>query len=278
MVLITAVHDVDSAVFFYLLDSVSGEILYSTSHESVDLTQPITSLLSENWLVYSLWSDVGKNDATQFPKGYQLVVFDLYESPLTNDRGPLGSASNFSSLQPSNNPGEEPVLPHVISQAFIIPEAISSMAVTQTKQGITSRQLLCTLPASNAIVGITRNVLDPRRPVGRDPTPGEMEEGLMKYNPVIEFDPKMMLTHKREVMGVKRVITSPSLLESTSLVLAYGLDVFGTRVAPSFAFDVLGKDFNRVGLVLTVVALFVGVTAVAPMVSYSHCITRALCI
>jgi hypothetical protein len=268
-ILVTAVSDATSSASFYLLDSVSGEVLYSTTHESVDLSQPITSLLTENWFVYSLWSDVNKNPATsQSYKGYQLVVSDLYESSLANDRGPLGSVANFSSLEPAEDPTAEPVLPHVISQAFLIPEAVGHMAVTQTKQGISSRQLLCTLPSSNAIIGITRNVLDPRRPVGRDPTPGEMEEGLMKYNPDIEFDPKMMLTHKREVMGIKNVITSPSLLESTSLVFAYGIDVFGIRVTPSLAFDILGKDFNRLTLVLTVTALTIGVGVLAPMVSY----------
>ena len=95
--------------------------------------------------------------------------------------------------------------------------------------------------------------------MGRDPTPGDMEEGLIKYNPVLEFDPKMIITHKREVMGIKNVITSPALLESTSLVFAYGVDVFGTRLTPSLAFDILGKDFNRLALVVTVTALTIGV-------------------
>ena len=68
-------------------------------------------------------------------------------------------------------------------------------------------------------------------------------------------------------MGVKDVITSKSGIESTSLVLAYGHDIFGTRVAPSFAFDILGKGFNKIQMLLTVAALFVGVLFVAPLVS-----------
>lgn len=34
-------------------------------------------------------------------------------------------------------------------------------------------------------------------------------------------------------------------LESTSLVLVYGLDVFFTRVSPSKDFDMLSSEFNR---------------------------------
>ncbi len=267
-VLVTAVSEAACTASFYLLDSVSGEVLYSTTHDAVDTTQPITSLLTENWFVYSLWGDIASDSASSpSAKGYQLVVSELFESSLSNDRGPLGASANYSSLRPSDTPSDEPALPHIISQAFIIPEAISHMTVTQTRQGITTRQLLGTLASSNSIVAIPRNLLDPRRPVGRDPTPGEMEEGLIKYSPVLEFDPKMIITHKREVMGVKNVITSPALLESTSLVFAFGVDVFGTRLTPSLAFDILGKDFNRLALVVTVTALTAGVGVVAPLVS-----------
>jgi hypothetical protein len=266
IVLVTAVSDGSSTASFYLLDSVCGDILYSTSHTGVDTKQPITSALTENWFAYSLWSDVSTN--TSSSKGYQIFISELYESDIPNDRGPLGAADNSSSLEPSEIPNAEPALPHVLTQSFIIPEAINHMSVTQTRQGITTRQLICSIPSSNAIIGIPRTLLDPRRPAGRDPTTAEKEEGLFPYSPVIEFDPKMVITHKREVIGVKNIITSPALLESTSLVFAYGIDVFGTRVTPSAAFDILGKGFNKLSLVATVVALGVGVAVLAPMVGF----------
>ena len=92
-------------------------------------------------------------------------------------------------------------------------------------------------------------------------------EGLVKYAPVIEFDPKWHLNHAREVLGIKNVITSPAVLESTSLVFAYGLDVFGTRLSPSFNFDMLGKDFNKFQMLATVAALAVVTFVVTPLVS-----------
>ncbi|KAH8753384.1 hypothetical protein F5882DRAFT_56884 [Hyaloscypha sp. PMI_1271] len=267
LVLVTAISETAASATFYLLDSVSGDVLHSTTHEGVDTTQPITSAISENWFVYSLWSDIlPTTSGLPASKGYQLVVTELYESDVPNDRGPLGSSSNSSSVEPSDVANAEPALPHIISQTFLIPESISHMSVTQTRQGITVRQLLCTLTSSNSIVGIPRTILNPSRPVGRDPTPAEAEEGLFRYQPVIEFDPKMILTHRREVIGVRDVITTPALLESTSLVFAYGIDVFGTRVAPSAAFDILGKSFNKMSLVATVTALGIGVAVLAPMV------------
>ncbi|KAL1604886.1 hypothetical protein SLS60_004426 [Paraconiothyrium brasiliense] len=259
LVLVTTVAEAGRRASVYLLDSASGQLLHTALHNGVDVSRPIPSTFSENWFTYSLTLDSTSSTAS---RGYQLVVSELFESPLPDDRGPLGDSANSSTVLPKG----EAAQPHVVSQSFQIPEEISHMTVTQTRQGITSRELIVTLPSSNSIVGIPRGVIDPRRPVGRDATAQEQSEGLVRYAPMILFDPKWHLNHKYEVAGIKDVITSESGLESTSLVFAYGEDIFGTRVAPSFAFDVLGKGFNKVQMLLTVAALFVGVLFVAPLV------------
>lgn len=241
-----------------VLDALTGSVIYTVSHHGVDSTQPIASAMSENWFVYSFASQAGPDSI----KGFQLVVGEMFESPLPNDRGPQSSVTNASEIDYSYQP-------YVVTQSYRIREPISKLAVTQTRQGITSRALLAVLPESNAVVGIPRQVIDPRRPVGRDATKDEMMEGLMRYIPVLEFDPKWYLNHQREVFGVDTVTTSPAVLESTSLILAYGLDVFSTRISPSFSFDVLGKDFNKVQMLATVAALAVATVAVAPLVSLS---------
>lgn len=265
LVLVTAVLESARTASIYLLDSASGQLLHSISHSGVDVSRPIPSTISENWFSYSFTLDSAPSAES---RGYQLVIADLFESALPDDRGSLGASSNSSTVQPSKGDSAKP---YVLSQTYHIPEEISHMTVTQTKQGITSRELLVTLPSSNSIVGIPRHVIDPRRPTGRDPTSQEASEGLIRYTPSLLFDPKWYLNHKYEVLGVKKVITSESGLESTSLVFAYGQDVFGTRVAPSFAFDVLGKGFNKLQMLFTVAALFVSVLFVAPLVSWPRC-------
>lgn len=275
IILVTAIGRKASTASFYLLDSISGAIISSTSHANVDTDKPVVSAMSENWFAYSLFSessavvhDTTQSD-TQKLKGYQLVISELYESPYPNDRGSLGSSLNASSLYPTAEDEENTVeTPHIITQTFLIPGPISSMSISSTLQGITTRSLLCAIPESKSLISISRAFLDPRRPVGRDPTAAEMEEGLFRYSPFLEFEPKWILSHKRELLSLSEIITSPSLLESTSLVFAFGeIDIFGTRTAPIGAFDILGKGFSKLQLVLTVVALAVGTTVVAPFVS-----------
>ena len=275
IILITALGTQASTVTFYILDAASGAVIHSATHAGVDTDLPIASTVSENWFAYSLFSETSSlsQDASgidqQKVKGYQLVLSELYESPHPNDRGPLKASSNYSSIRPTlmDEDGLHET-PHVLSQAYLIPGPISSISVTSTLQGITTRSLLCVLPDTNAIVSISRAFVDPRRPVGRDATAAETEEGLFKYSPMLDFEPKWTLSHKRELISIFQTVTSPSLLESTSLVFAFGdVDLFFTRVSPIGAFDLLGKGFSKLQLVLTVVALAVGTMVAAPFVS-----------
>ena len=278
VLLITALGTQDSTATFYILDAASGAVIHSTTHTGVETDLPIAATMSENWFAYSLFSEIStlSQDVSDIDqqklKGYQLVISDLYESPYPNDRGVLRASSNYSSIIPITVDEDElDSTPHVLSQTYLIPGPISSISVTSTLQGITTRSLLCVLPDTNALVSISRAFVDPRRPVGRDATATELEEGLLKYNPVLDFEPKWTLSHKRELISISKVVTSPSLLESTSLVFAFGdVDLFFTRVSPIGAFDLLGKGFSKIQLVLTVVGLAVGTTVVAPFVSFQR--------
>lgn len=263
---VAAVDESASSLTVSLLDSVSGQILTTSTFEGVDPAKDVSCAIAENWFACSYFGEYAlRESSTQTLKGYQLVVTDLYESELANDRGPLGDSVDYSSLDPIDSPSG-PVVPSVVSKTYVLSGPVKSLAVTQTRQGITTRQLLAYAPEIHGVVAIPRMVLDPRRVVGRDPVAAEVEEGLTRYSPLIELDSRWLVTHERDVLGVDKIITAPAILESTSLVFGYGIDVFGTRVTPSMAFDVLGKGFNKVTLIGTVVALTAGVLALGPMV------------
>jgi ER membrane protein complex subunit 1 len=256
-----------------LLDTVSGQLLSSSTHTGIDPGKPVDCTISENFFLCSYFGEYKLEGQSQTIKGYQVTVSDLYESSDANDRGPLGNSPNLSAINPIDLPTGAS-LPYVVSQTFVLGASISALAVTQTRQGISSRLVLAYLPGSHSIIGLPKTWLEPRRPVGRDPTSAEQEEGLFRYSPNIEIDPKNVITHERDVVGIQRILTTPSLLESSSLVLAFGVDVFGTRVAPSFAYDVLGKGFNKLSMIGTVVALGLGVVMLGPMVGSAHTLKR----
>ena len=133
------------------------------------------------------------------------------------------------------------------------------------------------------VQSIPRRLFDPRRPK-RKVTNQEAEEWLIQYDPLIPDDPRRIISHNYQVSfsirkprdsnrtflqvaKIRQILTSPALLESTSLVFAYGLDLFSSRVAPSNTFDVLSESFNKLQLVLTVSALLIAILVTRPMVA-----------
>ena len=71
------------------------------------------------------------------------------------------------------------------------------------------------------------------------------------------------MTHNYSLPGgVSTIISSPSLLESSTLVLSFGgraVDVQMNRLMPSLEFDLLSSDFNYYLLLLTLAVLALGV-------------------
>ncbi|KAJ3499031.1 hypothetical protein NLG97_g661 [Lecanicillium saksenae] len=268
---VALVDDKTSVLSIKLIDTISGQVLAADTHEGVDATKLVSCTMSENWYACSFFGQYKLNDESgRSIKGYQIVVSDLYESSTPNDRGPLGDDEKFSSLAPIENPLGV-ALPFVVSQSWIMSQPLTKLAVTQTRQGIANRNIIAYLPESHSVVALPRIMLDPRRPVGRDPTANEIEaEGLPRYMPAIEIDSRNILSHDWSILGVDGFTTSPAVVESTSLLVAYGIDVYGTRVVPSGLFDILGKGFNKLTLVSTVLALTSGVLFVAPMVRRSQ--------
>ncbi|KAG5916898.1 hypothetical protein E4U42_007458, partial [Claviceps africana] len=265
-VVVAIVHEAASWLSIQLIDTISGQVLSSQTYNGVDATKSVSCAMAENWYACTFFGNYAVSDGTNRTiKGYQLVTSDLFESPESNDRGPLGDDETFSSLNPVDTPSGVP-LPWVASQAVVLSQPLQKLTTTQTLQGIASRQLLAYLPESRGILALPRQIIDPRRPVDREPTAAEVEaESLVKYSPQLEIDARGIISHELDVVGVEDIITTPAAVESTSLLLAYGVDVFGTRLTPSGLFDILGKGFNKISLVGTVLALFAGVLFLAPV-------------
>ncbi|KAF9205015.1 hypothetical protein BGZ59_000726 [Podila verticillata] len=232
----------------YLIDVVKGSILYQATHENIGWNQPILATQYENNVVYTFWSE---GDSATSAKGYQAVSLELYESKEENQRVKSDTFSSFTSERP-----------HVISQAFPFPYEATAIGVTSTKAGISGKDILFGL-SRQTVMSVNKRFLDPRRPMGA-PSAAEKEEMLIPYGGISE-DPRQFLSYHLEVAGIKKIVTAPTLLESTTVVVAFGQDVFVTRHAPSKTFDILNEDFSKSQLLLTIVTLVVLLFVTAPM-------------
>ncbi|XP_039284689.1 ER membrane protein complex subunit 1 isoform X2 [Nilaparvata lugens] len=214
----------------YLIDVVSGSIVFSIVHKRA--TEPIHLVHSENWIVYTYFSDKSRRT--------EIGALELYEGKTQSN------TTAFSSVSASDNPIVE-------RQAFILPAGIEAMKETITEKGITSKHILVGLN-SGGILEIPWMFLDPRRPLG-----DIREEGVIPYMPELPLPAESIINYNQTLHRVRAIHTAPSGLESTCLVFIYGLDLFYTRVAPSKTFDVLKEDFDY----LLITAVLVGLSVAA---------------
>ncbi|XP_042333908.1 ER membrane protein complex subunit 1 isoform X2 [Sceloporus undulatus] len=216
----TDTHQERTFIGIYLIDSVTGRIIHSSVQKKAK--GPVHIVHSENWVVYQYWNAKARRN--------EFTVLELYEGTEQYN------ATAFSSL-------DRPLLPQVLQQSYIFPSAISAMEVTITERGITSRHLLIGLP-SGAILSLPKALLDPRRP--EIPTEQTREENLIPYSPDVQIHAERFINYNQTISRMRGIYTAPSGLESTCLVVAYGLDIYQTRVYPSKQFDVLKDDYDYV--------------------------------
>jgi len=146
--------------------------------------------------------------------------------------------------------------PFAISAAFYLPAEVTAMGVTQTAKGITPRHLLLAL-SSGQLLALDKRLIDARRPKG-PPTAADKEEGLMQYHPALGQMPlTSYVTHGTLVARPLGVRCSAAIVESTTIAVVYGVDLFASRYSPAKTFDMLGDSFNYVALVVAVGGLAV---------------------
>lgn len=232
----------------YLIDFISGNIVFHATHRRV--RGPVHVVHSENWVVYNFYSQKNRRN--------EMVVLEMYEGK---------EQSNSTAFSSFNSP---PV-PLVTRQAYIFPAHISTMAATITEKGITSKHVIVSLKFGG-LLSLPKAFLDPRRPV--TPTQQHMEEGTIPYVPEIPINMEAIVNYNQSVYRINGIHTGSAGLESTSLILAYGLDLFYTRVNPSKMFDVLKDDFDYI-FISSVLIGMIAVSIISQKLAARKALNRA---
>ncbi|XP_017778048.1 PREDICTED: ER membrane protein complex subunit 1 [Nicrophorus vespilloides] len=211
----------------YLVDGVTGLVVFSAHHKRAN--GPVHMVHSENWIVYSYFSE-------RFRR-YEMTSVELYEGAKQSN------STAFSSHALSQ-------LPHPESLSYIMPATPLGMTTTLTERGITNKHLLIAL-SNGGILELPWAFVEPRGPHLAS-TP---EEGYIPYMPEIPIHTESIINYNQSLARIKGIQVSPAKLESTSLVIAFGLDIFYTRVTPSKTFDVLKEDFDHWLIIMVLVGL-----------------------
>ena len=245
-------HHAAAGLEVFILDTVTGRFLYRVRHAAA--TGPVTAAAADNWFVYAYWSEAAQRT--------EVSVLELFEEGRSS--GSLGAAitgalaSRTTALTDGLGDSASSLAPptlRVLGQTYSLSSQLSSMGVTVTRRGLTSRHVLLGT-RSGRVVALDRRFVDPRRPTR--PSAADREEGLVPYSEALPLLPGAHLTGATRLARLRGIAAAPAALESACHVLAYGLDLFYARTAPSQTFDTLGGGFSRALLAATLTALAIG--------------------
>lgn len=249
------------ALNLYAVDAVTGHMLHQT--RVVGASTPVHVVSCDNWVVMHYWSV----KRTRF----ELAVVEFFEAKADDGPWNIVFGKHAANQSKSAHHLESPV---PLQQTYIFPAGVTALGVTSTLKGITPRSIIMALTTDH-IFRVSKDVLNPRRPFGPASGKGVQEkpdipaqfasskdEGLPPYMPLIRHTHTDVLTHQHSVGKVTGFISSPTNLESTSLLFSYGLDLFFAPVQTAKAYDVLSPGFNYK-------LLYASVTLVISMVIFT---------
>ncbi|CAI5483835.1 unnamed protein product [Closterium sp. Yama58-4] len=240
------------AVVVYVIDTVGGMVVERVVHEGMQ--GPVHAVMAENWVVYHYFNPAASR--------YEVSTIELLDTSLKDvpviDYLKYGlSIPGASNLTAPISAAEIPwgrVMR--LRQSYYFPYALRCISVTSTLAGITNKHVLFGT-ALDQVLALDRRFLDPRRVP--EPSQQDKEAGIMPYSDSLPAPGQAYLTHRYRIEGLRHILSFPTRLESTTLVLAHGLDLFFVRTAPSRVFDSLGEDFSFALLLGTIAVLSVAI-------------------
>jgi hypothetical protein len=161
-------------LFVNLVDTVSGQVLHRASHAhtslttmSVGTTANVPVVVSENWIVYAFTNTKSRRTEIGVLTLYEGMIDKYGISAFHTPEQKLG----FSSLAVQK--------PIVLAKTFAFNYPVSAIGVTNTKGGISSKNIILATGVGGKVVKMDRRLLDPRRPFG-EPKISEKKEGLLQ--------------------------------------------------------------------------------------------------
>jgi ER membrane protein complex subunit 1, C-terminal len=233
-----------SDLYIYIINGVSGYIVYRIHQDFV--SGPIHLLFHEHKLYIHYWSS--KSDS------YEFLSIELFKSNV--EESALSMVKNYlSGGFPTEYSSRFTPEITVFSQTFSMPSGVKGMKMSMSLQGITKPNLVMILN-NNQIYLLDSSYLSPRRKFEDSVEAGLFDDpSLLPYKANLIWSSKNIVSYYLNLEGLQGLEITDTWLESTSIAVAFGLDMFSVKLMPEKGFDILAEDFSKTAIVVTIIGL-----------------------
>ena len=237
-----------------ILNGVTGAVLDVTKIFGLDATASL--LVTEHRVLLSVWNSQAMEQ--------ELHILELFETTSTynrmqqmKDRTLAGNTRKIKQDQLAKV--------KVLRTNYVVPSRIKAITISDARSEATEKSVLLGSETGQVYV-FPLAYLSPR--FVTNPAASRSPVLTKSYRPVLPIlagDSERFTYLKESLPRLNNLMTSPLVSRGSAVhLVASGLDLFHTTIAPSGDFDHLSEAFNRPGVVITVLVLSAG-TAVARM-------------
>lgn len=205
----------NKCLILYIMNLVNGKILHS--QRISDSSSPIGLNIIENWIILSYWNlaDIRSD----------ILSISITKDKINKNEIKLSNLNKYmksKSLKEMNN--FENVNISIEYKLFSFPMGIKDIYNSVTLEGISSKYLIFILK-NNDIIEVESKYLDSLSKE-RKLSSKEEENGIIRYNAMLGYNTLNILNENENVIGIKGMKSSYAKIESTSIIVCYGNDLF----------------------------------------------------
>lgn len=282
---VTTFNSETGTLSIYIINGISGKVVYKFEENSVSQGEPIDMFLSENYFVLAFKR--ASAAPGQLPQ-QELSVTEFYQSKEEADTVKLLKdfyINKADRLMQQEFSSFSMDAPFVIQESYLLTVDVKKIALTQSLAHVSSKMLVLITSndqlysIENAMftarrqtkaeaeaaadkLAMAATMLAPEKPRNDTDRIMDVKSTLFPpYDGVIPQRNTNFISYDLELTDLREVYTFPTRLESTSAVVAIGHDIFFARITAESNFDRLHEDFKAPALFATIVGLIVALYA-----------------
>lgn len=214
----------------YVINRVNGAIIHSSRVYNVNRRKEVKLIFVENVITVNYFKSYSEGSGGILN---ELLTIELYYPNIEGDVQDMIFRYLSNGIQVGGINSISLPRPRVLMQTFVLPVVTKDLLQTRTLQGITNKHMVL-LTKENKLMAMPAVVFSAKRPTENPNRDGaEFEDAsFIPYDAVIRVRHTFVLNYNLELSGITRILSLPQEFESTTLMVASGIDLFVSHFAP----------------------------------------------
>lgn len=211
------------------MNAITGRVLINIGLQDVSLVHPVSVIYDDNGVFLSYFNTRSFN--------HEIFAVEFFKDRIENSFKDLLYEYYTGKIQNITQNDYHQFDSKIITsqQKFAFPLGISYMTPFTSKKGLTRRNFLI-ITLTNQIYSLDRKLVSTRRPKATL-TPEQAQYSFestseLPYKYHLPITGLSVLTGKKRYFDLRKIKVVPTELESTSMMLAYGQDLYFDFISP----------------------------------------------